>query len=162
MPWTNQPGGNGGGEPGSRGPWGRGSPGGSGGGRGIRPPDFEGRLRQAQDRLRGLLPGGLGQSGLLVAVIAILGLWLLSGTYVVGPSEQGIVLRFGKFVARTGSGINYHLPWPIETVYTPNVTAVNQINIGLSHDIGLERPAGDRRRSGRKSDADRRRRTSSM
>ncbi len=41
--------------------------------------------------------------------------WLLSGIYSVGADEQGVVLRFGQFVARTGPGINYHLPWPIET-----------------------------------------------
>ena len=34
------------------------------------------------------------------------------------PYEQGVVLRFGAFVARTAPGINYHLPWPIETAYT--------------------------------------------
>jgi membrane protease subunit HflK len=131
MPWTNQPGNNGSGDN-PRGPWGRPPSGGDGGGggRGIRPPDFEGWMREAQDRFPGLLPGGLGQSGLLVAVIAVVGFWLLSGTYIVEPSERGIVLRFGKFVGETSSGINYHLPWPIETAYTPNVTAVNQINIG--------------------------------
>jgi len=40
------------------------------------------------------------------------------------------VLRFGEYVARTGPGINYHLPWPVETVQTPEVTTVNQITIG--------------------------------
>ncbi len=48
----------------------------------------------------------------------------------MGADEQGVVLRFGKFVARTGPGINYHLPWPIETVQTPKVTRENQIDIG--------------------------------
>ena len=48
----------------------------------------------------------------------------------MGADEQGVVLRFGQFVARTGPGINYHLPWPIETVMTPKVTRENQIDIG--------------------------------
>ena len=52
------------------------------------------------------------------------------GIYFVGAFEQGIVLRFGKFVARTPPGINYHLPWPIETAYTLDVTRQRQINIG--------------------------------
>jgi membrane protease subunit HflK len=39
-------------------------------------------------------------------------------------------LRFGQYVARTSPGINYHLPWPIETAYTPSVTQSNQITIG--------------------------------
>ncbi len=40
------------------------------------------------------------------------------------------MLRFGAFVGRTTPGINYHLPWPIESVQTPKVTRENQLNIG--------------------------------
>ncbi len=132
MPWTNQPGGNGSGDGGSnpRGPWGR-APQNAGGGRGIRPPNIEDWIRRAQEKLRDLMPGNLGRDGILLAALVIVGLWLLSGVYFVDPSEQGVVLRFGKFVAMTGPGPNYHLPWPIEVVYTPNVKAINQINIGF-------------------------------
>ena len=126
MPWNNQTGGNGPGTPGPRGPWGRGPSGG-----GVRPPDLEDLLRRIQDRLRRLMPsGGLTAGGLAIAALAILAVWLMSGIYLVGPDEQGIVLRFGAFHARTAPGINYHLPWPAETAYTPKVTRENQINIG--------------------------------
>ena len=125
MPWMNKPGGNDS-NGGSGGPWGRG-PQGSGG----QPPDLEEFLRRSQERLKRALPGGgLGRGALTVVVLAIVAVWLASGIYIVNPSEQGVVLRFGKFVARTGPGINYHLPWPVEVVYTPNVTQQNQINIG--------------------------------
>ncbi|MDE2134375.1 MAG: FtsH protease activity modulator HflK [Alphaproteobacteria bacterium] len=123
MPWSNPSGSNG--QP-PKGPWGQGSSGG-----GMRPPDLESLLRRVRDELRRYLPaGGLGPGGWSVAGLAILGLWLLSGFYIVGPSEKGVVLRFGKFVGHTESGINYHLPWPIETAYTPEVTRQQQINIG--------------------------------
>jgi membrane protease subunit HflK len=56
--------------------------------------------------------------------------WLASGIYVVQPDEQGVVQRFGAFVKRTSPGINYHLPWPIESVQTPQVTREQQLNIG--------------------------------
>jgi membrane protease subunit HflK len=39
-------------------------------------------------------------------------------------------LRFGAYVERTAPGMHYHLPWPIETVETPEVTSLNQIAIG--------------------------------
>jgi membrane protease subunit HflK len=105
-------------------------------------------LRRSQDRLKRLVPrgtGGFTGVGLVIIALGIVAVWLLSGIYVVNPSEQGVVLRFGQFVARTGPGINYHLPWPIETVYTPNVTAQNQINIGYRTDADAtdETPAGD-------------------
>ena len=123
MPWTNQTSGNG---P-TRGPWGR-PP--QGGGGGNRPPDLEELLRRSQERLRGILPGGFTTGSLLVLLLGIVVVWLFSGFYFVGAREQGIVLRFGKYVARTAPGLNYHLPWPIETVETPEVTRENQINIG--------------------------------
>jgi membrane protease subunit HflK len=92
-------------------------------------------LRRAQDRLRRILPGrfggpGFGAGGLAVVALAIVAVWLMSGIYVVSASEQGVVLRFGKFVARTAPGINYHLPWPIETVDIVDVTHPRQITIG--------------------------------
>jgi membrane protease subunit HflK len=88
-------------------------------------------LRRGQDRLRGFLPGpGFGTGGLIVLLLIVVGIWLASGIYFVGAFEQGIVLRFGQFVARTAPGINYHLPWPIETAYTLDVTRQRQINIG--------------------------------
>ena len=134
MPWTNQSGGNGssGNGGGPRGPWGRppsGRGGGAGGGHGG-PPDLEELLRRLQEAVRRLMPRGLGANSFALIGLAAVVLWLLSGIYSVGADEQGVVLRFGQFVARTGPGINYHLPWPIETVVTPKVTRENQIDIG--------------------------------
>ena len=127
MPWNNSSDGNGSGGSGPKGPWNRGSaPGG-----GMRPPDIEEMLRRGQDRLRNLLPGSNFTSGsLIVLLLIVVAVWLASGVYFVGAFEQGIVLRFGKFVARTPPGINYHLPWPVETAYTLDVTRQRQINIG--------------------------------
>ncbi len=101
------------------------------GNNGMRPPDFEGLLRRLQENLKRYLPaGGLGKGGWAVAGLAVVILWLLSGFYIVSPYEQGVVLRFGKFIRHTEPGVNYHLPWPIETAYTPEVTRQKQINIG--------------------------------
>lgn len=141
MPWTNQTGGNGTGGPGGRGPWGRGPMGGGGGGQ---PPDLEELLRRSQERLKGILPnGGMSGGGLAIAGLVIVVLWLFSGIYFVGAKEQGVVLRFGEVVAQTGPGMNYHLPWPIETVYTPKVTDENQINIGYRTVAGDNEAQGE-------------------
>ncbi len=127
MPWKNQSGGpwSGGGP---RGPWGSGpQPG------GPKPPDFEDLIRRSQDRLRSVLPGAgnLGGRGGLLIVLALIAIWMLSGFYRVEPDEQGVVLRFGKFVQLTQPGLNYHLPWPVETAVTPKVTRVNRIDVGM-------------------------------
>ena len=123
MPWNNQ---TGGGRPGGggRGPWGTGpSNGGS-------PPDLEALLRRSQEKLRQMLPKGFGGGGALIVGLIVVAVWLASGIYIVDPDQQGVVTRFGAFVGRTTPGINYHLPWPIESVQTPAVTRENQLNIG--------------------------------
>lgn len=122
MPWTNQNGGQ------PKGPWGQGSaPSG-----GVRPPDFETLLKKFWADIRRYVPAGsLGRRGMTVIGVIAFGLWLLSGVYTVNPQEQGVVLRFGAFIEHTGSGTHWHLPWPIETAYTPNVTENNQIDIGF-------------------------------
>ena len=147
-PWGRGPGG-----PGGQGPWG-----GGGGGRGQGPrgprrpggpqgggpqgPDLDDLIRQGQDKLKSMFPGGGGSSRLLILVAGlILVLWLISGFYRVNADEQGVVLRFGKFVETTAPGLNYHLPFPIESAVTPKTEAVNRIDIGFSpvrNDISQE------------------------
>jgi modulator of FtsH protease HflK len=129
MPWSNQTGGGGPWGSGSRGPWGSG-PQPSGGG--SRPPDLEEFLRRSQDRLRNVMPGNLGGRGIALIALVALALWAFSGFYTVGPDEVGVVLRFGKFVPpEVQPGLNYHLPYPIETVLTPPALRVNKTDVGI-------------------------------
>jgi membrane protease subunit HflK len=106
----------------SGGPWGSGP---------RAPPDFEEFLRRGQDRLRGLLPGNLGGRGFALIAMAAVVLWAFSGFFRVEPDEVGVVLRFGKFVREVQPGLNYHLPYPIETALTPQALRVNKIDIGF-------------------------------
>jgi modulator of FtsH protease HflK len=127
MPWGNQSGGNGTGPSAPRGPWGRDPQGEPPGG----PPDFEDFLRRGQDRLRRYMPSGGFTMGTLAALgLIVLGVWLASGVYFVSPDEEGVVLRFGAVDRLTDPGMKYHLPWPIEVVYTPKVGNENKINVG--------------------------------
>jgi membrane protease subunit HflK len=131
MPWSNQ--GGGGGGPwgsggGGKGPWGSGpqSPGGQ------KPPDLEEILRRSQDKLRAFLPGGnLGSKGFAILGLAVIALWGFSGFFKVEPDELGVVLRFGQDVREVQPGLNYHLPYPIETVLTPKALRINKIDIGM-------------------------------
>jgi len=125
MPWSNQSGGGPWGS-GSRGPWGSGPQ-----SQGPKQPDLEEFLRRSQDKLRGLLPGNLGGRGIALVALALVALWGFSGFFKVEPDEVGVVLRFGKFVREVQPGLNYHLPYPIETALTPPTLRVNKINIGF-------------------------------
>ena len=117
MPWNNQGSGGGG-----KGPWGS----------GPATPDLEEFLQRSQDRLRSVLPGGsLSGKGPGLILLAVIAIWGLSGFFRVDPDELGVVLRFGKYVRDAKPGLNYHLPYPLESVLTPKVTRVNRIDIGM-------------------------------
>lgn len=126
MPWSNNSGWQGGG----RGPWSQGPRGGG------QPPNLQDLVRRGQDRLRGMLPPGWnGRRAYVLAAIALVLIWLASGFYRVQPDEQGVVLRFGAWVNTTRPGLNYHLPYPIETVLTPAVTRVNRTAVGFRYAV---------------------------
>jgi membrane protease subunit HflK len=152
MPWQSQgggPWGGGSGGGGGGGPWGGRGSGGGGrnngggggggpfGGGGQRPPDFEDVIRKGQERLKKIFPGGgpgkggVGGRGIALIAAVLIGIWFLSGFYRVQTDQQGVVLRFGEWVNTTQPGLNWHLPYPIETVMTPSVERINQINIGF-------------------------------
>jgi modulator of FtsH protease HflK len=68
----------------------------------------------------------------LAATLGVLAvIWLASGSYIVGPDQRGIVVRFGKHVAITDPGFHWHWPYPFETVLRPKVTEVQRVEIGF-------------------------------
>ena len=115
-------------------PWGSPPKGGNGSGRGgQRPPNIDEVVEKIQKLIKKFMPGGKSSGGkpIIFGLILLIALWAFSGLYRVLPDEQGVVLRFGKFVSTTQPGLNYHIPYPIETVLTPKVTKVNRIDVGF-------------------------------
>ena len=70
-----------------------------------------------------------------LGILPLLGLavafWLLTGIYMVGPDEVGVIRTFGAYTHQTQPGLNWHYPYPIQTVKTPKVTEVKRIEIGF-------------------------------
>jgi len=126
MPWNENQ---------SNNPWGN-RP--SGGGGNQTPPDIDEVIKRLQERFGGLFGGKGGNGGgdlskgMLgtVAAIALL-LWLATGIYMVAADEEAVVLRFGQHTATKGPGLNWHLPYPIETVEKLPVTRVQRLGIGF-------------------------------
>ena len=113
-------------------PWGTPPGSGNGSGRGPIPPNIDEVIKKIQEFINKYLPGGKSGGLPIILVVSILiVIWGLSGLYRVLPDEQGVVLRFGKFTSTTQPGLNYHIPYPVETVLTPKVTKVNRMDIGF-------------------------------
>ena len=136
MPWSNQ-GGGGGRKGGNGGPWGN-SPEGGG-----QPPDFEDILKRGQDRFKQVMPsGGGGGVMVIVGLLALAAAAFYLFTVRVNTSELGIVTRFGKYDRQLNPGLNFRLPPPIEEVFTPKVTAINQLEVGFSSNPEARANAG--------------------
>jgi membrane protease subunit HflK len=71
--------------------------------------------------------------GRAITPLTILGgavLLAMSALVIVGPDEQGVVMRFGEVRgAARGPGIHLKLPWPLETAATYPVGKVLQIEV---------------------------------
>jgi modulator of FtsH protease HflK len=126
MPWSNESGNGGSWKPSGPWPWGQ-KP-------GAPPPEFEEFLKRAQERLKQWVPtpGGMGARGLLALTLVGAIIWLLSGFFTVGPNEVGLKKIFGRYISKSGPGLNYNLPFPVGSVDKLAVTDRNLINIGFA------------------------------
>lgn len=136
----------------NQGPWGtpKGSSGGGNGGgwkpsgggnNNPKPEDIEALVKELKKQLNGIFGGnGNGNNGgdnqqnshrgLLIGFFIFFLLWLGSGIYQLQPGEQGVVQLFGKFDRIAASGLNYHLPYPFETVTIVNSEAIRMETLG--------------------------------
>ncbi len=139
MPW-NQPGSNGNDDD----PWGQRSRNGIGQNQG--PPDLDEVFRQVKDRINNMFfrrgsggrrEGGSdggdsapGKGSIFFVLLIGLGFWLFTGFYTVDEGEQAIELRFGKYSQTNGSGLNWHIPTPFESVEIVNTQKENTVQVG--------------------------------
>ncbi|WP_395664926.1 FtsH protease activity modulator HflK [Methylocella sp.] len=88
-------------------------------------------------------PYGFGARSLLLLCGVLFIGWISTGFYNVQPDEEGLVLRFGRWVDTAEPGLHYHLPAPIERVLLPNVTQIRQLELGRADagDYANGRPA---------------------
>ncbi len=127
---------------------------GGGGGRGNKPdgpPDLDELLKKVNDKVSSLFGGKGGNRGsrgssggpqlpafnpklaaggvVLFGGLAVI-LWLATGFYQVDDRERGIVQRFGKYLDTTQPGLNWHIPWPVDSVTKVRLTDVRNVEVG--------------------------------
>lgn len=106
------------------------------------PPDLDQAIRSLQEKIGKIFGGGGGNgdsgspSGGSIKSLGFLGagalvLWGLSGFYIVDEGTHGVETRFGKYIGTTQSGLNWHIPVPVETVEIVDVKKNRTINVGF-------------------------------
>lgn len=117
------------------------------------PPDLDEVWRNLQKKLGGLLgkrggggnksggdsgtpmpPKNLGGGAAVLAAI-IVGIWLASGFYIVNEGQNGVVLRFGRYLEITSPGLRWHMPYPIESRQIVNVSQVRSVEVGYRNNV---------------------------
>jgi len=74
------------------------------------------------------------------AGIGILVLWILSGFYMIGPGERGLVLTFGRLTSQSDPGLHYRLPFPVQSHDIVDISKVRSTEIGFRTEAGVVRP----------------------
>jgi len=109
------------------------------------PPDLDEIFSKMIVRLKQMLgdngaqrpPSGYGPrftGGMSLLLLVLLVLWLSSGFYQVDTAEQGVVLRFGKYVESTDPGLRWRMPWPIERHEIVNLSQIRNVEVGYQTD----------------------------
>ena len=120
------------------------------------PPDLDDLWRDFNDKLNNLFGGKKRPSGggqpppngggrktpqfntdgfnpkvASIGAAVILGLvWLFSGFFMIQEGQAGVVLTFGKYDYTARPGINWRLPFPIQSTEIVNLSAVRSVEIG--------------------------------
>lgn len=112
------------------------------------PPDLDELIRKYMGKVKLFLGGKPGEQtgsngpsgqvaagvgGLVLAVLVLL--WVASGFYVVDLREQGVVLRFGRYVETTEPGLRWRMPWPVEKHEIVKMSEVRSVEVGFHGDV---------------------------
>jgi membrane protease subunit HflK len=89
---------------GRRGPWGGRQPG----------SDLEDLVRQAQDRLRQIMPSGGLRSAIVLVILALAAVVAWTTYYTVPSDSVAVVQRFGKYLTDVPPGLHFKLPLGID------------------------------------------------
>nr|MBF0221143.1 FtsH protease activity modulator HflK [Desulfobulbaceae bacterium] len=104
-----------------------------------------GGSRSASDE--GGMPPGIGkvipQILLVVAALFVVNI-LSSSFYTIEPGEQGLVLRFGKFLKITNPGLNFKVPL-LDSLYKVDVETVRKEEFGFRTRVPGQKTTFDKR-----------------
>lgn len=70
------------------------------------------------------------KAGILIAGAIVFFMWVCSGFFIIQEGQAGVVLTFGKYDYTAKPGINWRMPWPIQSEETVNLSGVRSVEVG--------------------------------
>ena len=70
------------------------------------------------------------KASFLIAGVAVFFMWVCSGFFIIQEGQAGVILTFGKYDYTAKPGINWHMPWPIQSEETVNLSGVRSVEVG--------------------------------
>jgi len=67
---------------------------------------------------------------ILLAGSSVFLIWLCSGFFIIQEGQAGVISTFGKYANTAKPGINWRMPWPIQSEETVNLSGVRSVEIG--------------------------------
>ena len=70
------------------------------------------------------------KASFLIAGAIIFFMWVCSGFFIIQEGQAGVILTFGKYDYTAKPGINWRMPWPIQSEETVNLSGVRSVEVG--------------------------------
>ena len=70
------------------------------------------------------------KASILISAGAVFFIWICSGFFIIQEGQAGVVLTFGKYADTARPGINWRMPWPIQSDETVNLSGVRSVEVG--------------------------------
>ncbi len=97
--------------------------------------------REAQGGGSGFTPNGRSTKAIAGIVAGIVfAIWLASGFFIVQEGQTGVILQFGSYKSMTGAGIQWRLPYPIQSNEIVNVSGVRTVEVGYTGSLRTKVP----------------------
>lgn len=76
------------------------------------------------------MKSGIG-AGVVVLVAVVV--WVFSGFFMIQEGQTGVVLHFGKYSHTTRPGINWRMPWPVQSHEVVNLSSIRSVEVGRAN-----------------------------
>ncbi len=70
------------------------------------------------------------KASVLIGAAAVFFIWVCSGFFIIQEGQAGVILTFGKYDYTAKPGINWRMPWPIQSEETVNLSGVRSVEVG--------------------------------